>query len=121
MKSLSLPGMPGKLAAPVTPHHSMKLAENHMPKRAEEDGLEHRTVVLHREELREEVRLTDAEEGPHDDHRRIVLPGIGVVVARELQVVRVHGRELGVMVSRPPPSLSETKKVVTAVTTISTP
>ena len=31
MKSLSLPGMPGKLAAPVTPHHSMKLAENHMP------------------------------------------------------------------------------------------
>ena len=64
--------------------------------RAEEDGLEHRTVVLHREELREEVRLTDAEEGPHDDHGRIVLPGIGVVVARELQVVRVHGRELGV-------------------------
>ena len=30
--------------------------------RAEDHGLEHRRVVLHREELREEVRLTDAEE-----------------------------------------------------------
>ena len=30
-KSLFLPTMPGKLAAPVTPHHSMKEAENHMP------------------------------------------------------------------------------------------
>ena len=42
------------------------------------------------------MRLTDREEGPHHDHRDVVLPGIAVVVAREAHVVRVHGRELGV-------------------------
>ena len=58
------------------------------------DGLKHRLVVLHREELRKEVRLTDGKEGPHHNHGNVVLPRIGIVVPRETHIIGVHSGQL---------------------------